>query len=196
MPKAVDLVRRTMGDVSSARVAVGSEDYFKALLLGFTLITGYGGNRTYNQDRDNNGILEINKRGKASYQHAIPHAIIDDKGTQGVIDSSAIGRPNTNVYSNPEIVKKVDESGNYFGWAYFYFTKITLPMTNLPKHILRTDVATHTQAQAVIAWENEASKYIADGGTLLYTDYWTDNVADHPLILAKMMDDLARIRGK
>lgn len=196
VPKAVDLIRRRMGDVSSARVAVGSDDYFKALLMGFTLITGYGGNRVYNQDRDNNGILEINQRGKATYHHAIPHAVIDDKGTQGVIDSAALTRPKTNVYANPDIVKKVDESGNYFSRAYFYFKKITMDTTNLPKHITRDDVLTPAQQQAVIAWENEASKHITNGGKLLYSDYWTDNVADHPLILAKMMDDLARIRGK
>jgi len=196
VPKAVDLVRRRMGDVSSARVLVGSEDYFKALLMGFTLITGYGGNRVYNQDRDNNGILEINQRGKATYHHAIPHTVIDDKGTQGVVDSSSISRPKTNVYANPEINKKVDESGNYFSRAYFYFKKIDLTMANLPKHLTRDDVLTPAQQQTVIAWENEASKHLADGGKLSFTDYRTDNVADHPLILAKMVVDLDRIRNK
>lgn len=111
-----------------------------------------------------------------------------------MVDNYLITRGWSNVYENPEIDKKVEESKEYFTRGYIYFNKITLPIMELPKHITRDQVDTPKQAQAIIAWENEATKWIEKGNKLLYTDYWSDLKEDIPLMLAKMMDDLQVIR--
>ena len=67
---ATKLVSDVVKDVDYWRVKVATEDFFKALDQGYTVICGYRGNAEYNKDR-NDGTLDDLIFGTSTYGHAV-----------------------------------------------------------------------------------------------------------------------------
>lgn len=188
LDSAVKLVAKYFWDVSWARVKTGSPDYAIAKNKWFSLMEWYGGNRTYNRDRDDNGVVDTNDWGTRSYWHARRSTSTDTR-----VDNYSI-RP-TNVYRLPELGEKI-KSGNIFVYSYFYFDKIELPMVELPKHITDKEVRTGDQKDIIKARETEMWVTLANWGKLLYTNYYSVDPRDYPQILARMLNDLQEFRRK
>lgn len=187
---AFAFVWKKRGGVSRAMCRLWSADYYIAKKKGFSLSTGYGGNRVYNTDVKEDSILQSNKWGKASYHHCIRHVRTEQK--QEVIIPDNYPKRSSNIYRNPEIDKKIEESGNYFARWYFYFTKISLLMAKLPKHTSRNEASDPQTREIIIARENEISAWVNQGGDIskLYVDYtW-------PHAITRMLIDLKWVRSE
>ena len=183
---AVKLVYDMMWEVSFVSVSTWSDDYFEALKRGYHLVAWYNGNRIYNTDRDNNGIVEINNRGKTSYWHCIRHTNYDTR----VVDNYPARK--TNLYELPNIQQKMKVWWQIFYNTYFYIPKIIIPMNNLPAHKTADQVTSQDDKAIITAWENEVSKWLTDWGdkSKLWRDYTWDRAVDRMLI------DLWYIRRK
>ena len=175
---AVKLVADMMGGVSYVSCIVDSSDYWEAIKRWYSMMSWYGGNAVYNVDRDDDGVVDTNTRGKASYNHAVRY---NQRDLQ-VVDNYS--RRETNVYRLPELEKK-NHSWQMFYNAYFYIPKYNMPMSNLPAH--KSEWVTPSTLQAR---ETEVSKWIADGWdqSKLWRDYTTDDTNE------KMLIDLKNIR--
>lgn len=187
---AFEFVGRKQGDMSRAYVKLGSPDYYLALEKWFSLSTGYGWNRTYNIDRNEDSVVQKNHRGSASYHHCIRHVVTDE--TNNVLIPDNYPKRASNVYRNPEIHKKIEESGNYFTRWYFYFQKNSLLMANLPQHISRDEVTSPETREIIIARETEISAWLNNGGdpAKLYKNYtWSHAIT-------RMLIDLKWVRSK
>ena len=73
---AVDLVRQWVNDnlpikVSSYRVDIGSFEHLMAYRLGYNVIMGYRGNKTYTEDREDNGIIDSTALIGTTYGHCL-----------------------------------------------------------------------------------------------------------------------------
>jgi len=186
---AFAFIGKKRGDVSRAMVKMGSPDYYIALDKKFSLSTGYGWNRAYNIDRNEDSILQNNYRGSASYYHCIRHVVTDQKNN--VIIPDNYPKRASNIYRNPEIDKKIEESGNYFNRWYFYFKKIDLTMAKLPVHIWRDQAPSPEAKEIIIARETEISAWIDKGWDIekLYKDYtWAHAIT-------RMLIDLKWVRN-
>jgi hypothetical protein len=186
---AFAFIGKKRGDVSRAMVKMGSPDYYLALEKKFSLSTGYGWNRAYNIDRNEDSIVQNNHRWSASYYHCIRH-VVTKQDTNVLIPDNYPKRA-SNVYHTPEIDKKIEESGNYFNRWYFYFKKINLTMAKLPEYIWRDEVTNPETREIIIARETEISDWIDNGGDIekLYKDYTWDHA------ITKMLIDLKWVRS-
>jgi hypothetical protein len=182
-------VGKKQGDMSRAMVKLWSPDYYIALDKWFSLSTGYGWNRAYNLDRNEDSIVQKNNRWSASYHHCIRHVLTDEKKTILIPDNYP--KRASNVYRNPEIDKKIQESGNYFTRWYFYFQKITLPMAKLPVHLSKEEATSPETREIIIARENEISAWLDQGGdpAQLYKDYTWEHA------ITRMLIDLKWVRS-
>ena len=125
--KAVDLVvertnknRKTM--LQSTTCKVRSKEYKLAMVLWYSLATGYGGNRAYNTDRDD-GVIDNWKYGDPTYYHAIRHTI-NRQFQVNVVDNYVWRRHN--VYRNP-MVEEILNTGNHFNWAFIIYDPLDRP---------------------------------------------------------------------
>lgn len=178
---AVKLVYDMMWEVSFVSVPVWSDDYFEAIKRGYHLVAWYNGNRTYNNDRDNNGVVEINNWGKTSYWHCIRHKNYTDLE---VVDNYPARK--TNIYQLPNIQEKQKVWGQIFYNAYFYIPKLIIDMSNLPEHI------TTGNTEVIKAWETETSQRLNNGGdkSKLYRNYIDEDA------ITRMLIDIKLIRSK
>lgn len=199
LPKANDLVRHYVRDnpipfkVSSARVLTGWEDFLKALEMWFSVQVGYGGNKRYNDAKDNDGDMSLTEWGEPTYYHAVRRT--DDKVALYIVDNYE-GRLLHNIYTIPKFMEIIKDGKYFFTWSYFYFQEIDLTMENLPAHLDKDKVATPSRREVVIAWENEVSKWLTDGGDIskLFGNYQADNKLDEWDVIARMLIDLDFIR--
>jgi hypothetical protein len=186
---AFAFVGKKQWDMSRAMLKLGSDDYYRALEKGFSLSTGYGWNRAYNIDRNDDSIVQSNDRWSANYHHCIRHVVTDQENNVLIPDNYP--KRASNVYRNPEIDKKIQESGNYFTRWYFYFQKTTLPMATLPVHLSKDKANSPETREIIIARENEISAWLEKGGdpAQLYKNYTWEHA------ITRMLIDLKWVRS-
>ena len=189
--KAVDLVRNYYEDISSVSVIFGSEDYWKAIDMWFSMMDWYKGNREYNDDRDDDKVVQSNNWGATTYWHALRGTDFGIEDTVKKVDNYKWR--DSNVYSLPTVSKKI-ESGNMFVYSYFYFNKIEPPMAELPPHIIPDRFVTTDSYEIAKARETEMQAHINNGWKLLYSNYNTTDIRDFPQVLARYLNDLQEFR--
>lgn len=188
--KAVALVGSYF-DVSYARVDANSEDFWEALMRWFTLVYWYRGNREYNDDRDDDWVVQSNDWWNTTYWHA-PRLIVARVVDNVVIVDNYEQRA-SNVYSWTEYTEKM-KNWKMFRYGYFYFDKYTPPMNDLPKHLWPEEYDTTLQKDTVKAREREMQVHLANGGKLLWSVYYSDDPRDKEGIHSRYLDDLRGVR--
>jgi len=97
--QAVNLVRdfaREKGyDVLTFRVMLGSEEFYEAIKLGYSVTTGYRGNGNYNRDIKADAVLDGTDFGKTTYGHCL--RMLKDQPKE-MVDNYPQSRPNSNIY--------------------------------------------------------------------------------------------------
>ena len=186
--KAVKLIADEMWLVSYVSVPMWSDDYWEGVKKWYRMIWWYGGNATYNKDRDNNNRVELNKRGKQSYAHCI---WLQDNLDHKVVDN--YNKRPSNIYEFPNLQAKIKESWQMFYNTYFYVSKIIIPMDNLPKH--DTNFSTPLRLEVLKSWKAELSVHINNGWKPTYDVYTFDNPTDETDIIGKMQTELAFLRN-
>ncbi len=188
--KAVDLIRHYWNDthplekVSSFQAPTGSSEYRDALDKWYSLVLWYRWNRLYNNDVDDNCILEWYEFGEWTYGHAIRK--FKKKTSDG-------GNYSTGIYGwdNYEATKKCNiykitrdgsliDNNVFFSSAYFY-SFIDGPMSNiiLPRHI---QPSSGSKREIILAWERIMTKYMEDWGQAMFKNYLDDYAITRMLI--------------
>lgn len=186
---AVDEVRRSANrkglDVSSISVRIGSPEYYMALRKGYTVATGYKGNRAYNIDRDDDGIVSewwVNE--PFTYWHANGQFEYETESLLFVRDSYA-GR-DTNIYMNEALDRMIEANRQFIRWFIFFPEYIMTPVV-LPPHI-SIDSVTWDDRDIVIARETEVAKAMQTWYKPKFKNYlWTRTIE-------RMLIELALLR--
>lgn len=137
--QAVDLVRMFMEDVSSFRVEVGSDEFFDVLEKGYSVVGGYRGNKLYNEDFLEDGVLDELAFGESTYGHAIRISKDDDK--YSIIIDNYKGIHKYNVYKvSKEHFFGLIENGVFFRSGFVFLLKDTyhLPKQKAPLWALKS----------------------------------------------------------
>jgi len=190
MYKAVDLVRHyrnnthPLSTITSWQIRLGWNKYRDVLDKWYSVIVGYRWNRLYNNDVDDNCILEWYEFGEGTYWHAIrtykkrPNDF--GKLVNGIYWTDNYEKTkNCNVYRLAQNARLI-ENNVFFSYGYFY-SFINNPMSNviLPRHIQPSSGA---ERSISLAWENIMTKYMEDGGKPSFKNYVDDYAITRMLI--------------
>lgn len=117
---AVNLVRKN--DVYSFKVTVGSDDFFEAIDKGYSAVVGFSGNKTYENDKNLDGILDKISFGKSTYGHSLRVCLSSEDVYELVVDNYK--GITYNVYKiKRENFKLLINTGVFFPSAYVYVLK-------------------------------------------------------------------------
>lgn len=130
--KAVDLVRDYLEErydieSSTLTVRVWSDHYYRLLDMWYSIATWFQGNSSYNQDKNEDGILTHGwVHRKSTYWHAIRHKdkLIVVDNYKGVTH---------NLYDNQALDLMINKK-RQFNRGFIFFDKHTMPDNNLPSH--------------------------------------------------------------
>lgn len=123
--QAVDLVRKFYNrkfnkKLTSFKVHVGSEEFFKALRLGYRIVVSYRGNSKYNADRNEDGILDGLFFGITTYGHCLTMSYSKGDEYEIIIDNYE-GQRKFNVYKIPSAnLKQLISNGIFYRSAYVF----------------------------------------------------------------------------
>lgn len=134
--RAVDLVRKHFNrngkHVTSFKINVGSEDFFRALRLGYRIVVSYRGNFDYNKDRNEDGILDGTYFGRTTYGHCLTISYSKGDEYELMIDNYH-GIRKHNVYKVPSAnLKKLISNGVFFRACYVYVENYEEKNSNVP----------------------------------------------------------------
>jgi hypothetical protein len=158
--RAVDLVRKHVNKdqkkVSTFRVSVGSEQFFMALRLGYSVVVSHRGNSKYNDDK-NDGILEGLEFGNTTYGHClrISYSVGDEFE---LLVNNYVSHPGTykNIYKVPsDHLKKLVANNVFFPSGYIFtedFAHQMIHKDNVP-------------IWATVSWEKALKKGIIDASS-------------------------------
>jgi len=159
--QAVDLVRMYMENVSSFRVEVGSDEFFDVLDKGYSVVGGYRGNKLYNEDFLEDGVLDELAFGESTYGHAI--RISKDDDTYSIIIDNYKGIHKYNVYKvSKEHFFGLIENGVFFRSGFVFLLKDTfsLPKQKAPLWALKS--VEKAIKKGVISEKDDLHEVIAD----------------------------------
>lgn len=136
--KAVDVVRKQYNaknpedEVMSFKVWTMQEDMWRVLDMGYSVVTGFSGNRNYNLDAAD-GILEETSFGPATYGHCIRLVKSDEEDTfEIIVDNYAKSKKDKNVYKvSRENLKTLIQKGIFFRAGYIFVNKKDFDMMNV-----------------------------------------------------------------
>ena len=183
---ATDETRRDVNNkgakVSSLAILIGSEEHRIAEEKGYSVSTGFTGNRAHNIDRDNDGILQtgwVDTPG--TFWHA-NRQFSYRKDTRKMIADSYLWRP-TNIYEQQAQDIMLKEN-RHFKRGFIFFPLYIMTIWDLPKHVTREAATTPDEKNIIIAWETEFSQYMKRTGQtmeqllargIFYSDYtWSE----------------------
>jgi hypothetical protein len=124
---AVDLVRRYVNEnlpikVEYRRMPIDSFEFGAVMRLGYTPIIGYCGNKDYQLDRDDNGIINNVKFPNYTYAHCLSTTYSIGDEYDLVVDNYPTRK--TNLYKIPSANwKQLVMWRVFFGNAYIYLIK-------------------------------------------------------------------------
>lgn len=178
---ATDLVRRYANsiydlNISSMSVNMLSDD-FVLLSKDFTVATWYKGNKSYNDDKEEDGSIDNWHYGNPTYGHAIRVV------WKSIVDNYAWLLKH-NVYTN-EKLKEMKQDGHLFRTWFIFFPKYEMPQITLPPHVTRDQAKDPDDKAIIIERENIMSQ---DLMTPIYKDYTWKNFA------ARMLLDIYKAR--
>jgi len=114
-------------EVEYFRYNIGTPDFNKALRLGYMPVIGYRGNREYNADRDDNGIIDKEQVINSTYGHCLSGRYLKGSMYKGFSLTGAVDNyttRKTNCYSIPtNYWKRLVKNGVFFTTAYIYVVK-------------------------------------------------------------------------
>lgn len=123
---AVDLVRRYANKnlpvkVSTYRVSLDADDFWLALAMGYSVVTGFRGNAQYNEDKADL-ILDGLKFFKSTYGHCVRIAYSVGDSADQIIDNYLGSK--TNIYKVPsDNWEKLVDNGVFFRFGYIFLLK-------------------------------------------------------------------------
>lgn len=98
-------------DVLTFRVALGSEEFYEAINLGYSVCTGYRGNGNYNRDIEADAVLDGTDFGTTTYGHYLR---MTKDHPKTMVDNYPVTRPGSNIYTIKEGNLPALLDGNYF----------------------------------------------------------------------------------
>ena len=157
--KAVKLVRdfaREKGyDILYFRVMLGSEEYADAIKKGYSVVTGYRGNATYNNDIDD-GFLDGSDFTNTTYGHCL--RLTEDmelRSNESLIDNYPISRPKSNIYRVTDSnLKKLRENSVFFNYGYLFVNRKDFEIVN-PSNM---DTVTETIVLLKSLWAKQSDE--------------------------------------
>jgi len=157
--KAVHLVRnfaRELGhDILYFRVMLGSEEYADAIKKGYSVVTGYRGNASYNQDIDD-GVLDGTDFGSLTYGHCL--RIIEGRQeatNENLIDNYPTSRPQSNIYKVTDENLKILRANNvFFNSGYLFVNRKDFESVNQSK----MDTITETIVLLKGLWDKQSDE--------------------------------------
>lgn len=123
--KAVDIIREyvnklNIGKFVTFRVGIGFDEYYGVMKKGYMVVTGYSGNGKWNNDKNDNGVIDDVEFGESTYTHII--ATFDDdantKNSINVVDSYLKTSPK-NIYKIPDIIP-LYKNNTIFKYGYVF----------------------------------------------------------------------------
>lgn len=123
---AVDLVRKYVntlgiGKFATVRMITAGEVFKLALKQGYSIVTGYNGNESYNKDIQDDGIIQSSLIGAKTYSHAIRLVDTDTSSPYEVeVRDNYLG---ASWWDNDYIVKDIItmySSGTWFSSGYIF----------------------------------------------------------------------------
>lgn len=126
--KAVKLVRdfaREQGhDILYFRVMLGSEEYADAIKKGYTVVTGYRGNASFNMDITD-GVLDGTDFTNTTYGHCL--RLTEDmefRANENLVDNYPDSRPESNIYRVSDVnLKKLRENNVFFNSGFLFVNR-------------------------------------------------------------------------
>lgn len=131
---AVDLIRNHINKdtekVSTFRVNIGSEQFFRALRLGYSVVISHRGNAAYNADKSD-GILDGTAFGSTTYGHCL--RMTYSVGDEYELIVNNYKGSDTNLYKvSSAHIKKLIENNVFFRDGYIFIEefeqKVKIPV--------------------------------------------------------------------
>lgn len=125
---AVNLVRDyvntklNLGKFVSIRVPLASDIFYTALKQGYSVVAGYNGNQEYNNDINDNGVVnEFNLTGSSTYGHAI-RVVDTDTSTQNLVEVRDNYKGSTTWKNEYQIASILElyKNGVFFSSGYIF----------------------------------------------------------------------------
>lgn len=135
--KAVDVVRNLYNNLhkenklKSFEVELKSDLFFEVLDLGYSVTTGYRGNKNYNLDKLD-GILEGVTFGTTTYAHCIRTITKRADGKYYIVDNYSTNTNKNNVYqiATKETLKKLIYNKVFFNFGYIFINEKDFELAN------------------------------------------------------------------
>ena len=123
--KAVDIVRNyvnklNIGTFVTFRIPLGFDEYYGVIKKGYMVVSGYNGNTKWNQDKNDNGVIDYIDFGTSTYSHIIAHydPSPDTKNEINFADNYKKTSP-FNVYKIPNIIP-LYQNNTLFKYGYVF----------------------------------------------------------------------------
>ena len=137
--KAVKLIRdfaREKGhDILYFRVMLGSEEYEDAIKKGYSVVTGFRGNASYNQDISD-GVLDGINFTDLTYGHCLRLTeMVVNPINESVVDNYPLSRPKSNIYRVNDLkLKDLRANGVFFNSGYVFANRKDFETINVPDY--------------------------------------------------------------
>ena len=199
--KAVDLIRREYNKtvpfdqiLSSYTMKVGSEEFWSLLFNNYSVITGYRGNRAYNEDVNDNCIVDNDDIGASTYWHCIRLTI---KGKFIYVVDNYFWKKQCNVY-RIDVFKQLVAKWVFFNNWYIFISKQPIMENKLPPHM--TPEQAPWLSDEIKARENDMPTYIQNWWKYTANNYMlppnnTNDKYEHLKIWVKMYADINNARS-
>ena len=160
--KAVDLVRNFCNDelgmnLVTFRVDMKTDDVFYALDKGYSIDTGFRGNRSYNKDITD-GTLDDLDFGLSTYGHSVRVVPREDGDLDIVVDNYIESKKEKNTYRvDRNKFNKLVSNGVFFRWGYVFAKKDDVSALNKEGRVspwALKSVQKAKESGLAIDWEN------------------------------------------
>ena len=177
---AIDLVRKEANLVSKEdeevitfRVGVGQSDMQDALELGYSVVTGYRGNKDYNNDFLDDGILDGADFHAFTYAHCIRITKDQDTGLYDIIVDNYPSRSYNTYKISWENLVKLQMNGVFFSSGYVFVVKADYIQMKQPENLVsiwaRASVDKAVKKGIMTQWENPQEVIAQANSTLEYS---------------------------
>lgn len=176
--QAVDVVRNLYNNLfpndqlMSFEIKMKSEALFEALDLGYSVVTGYRGNKAYNTDKLD-GVLDEVTFGTSTFGHCVRSIVKRKDGFYYIVDNYYTNTNKNNVYriASKENLKKLIYYNVFFQNGYIFVNKKDFDNANNLKDVF---------GNAPI-WGHSTIQKCVDKGIKTYWDDWSVAFGDSKL---------------
>ena len=177
--KAVQLIRKYMNnlgyDVVTFRMVLCSDEFYEALKKGYSVVTGYRGNKNYNLDLEADGILDGDSFPNSTYGHSI-RMINENSNSIKIIVDNYKGRKYNTYSIKKGNLEPLWKNGVFFNSGYIFANRQDFIEKDKEKiHDLWVqNIINEMKAAGVQTdpFKTDSTKYLDVGVAKKMFDYW------------------------